>query len=106
MLNHFSEDELVIRLGEHQLNTLNETLITKDFTVDLMVVHPEYDHPKPSSNDLALVRLVEEADLDLYTPACLPHTNQAWLYIRPINSLSFPSGNPYLSLQEILNFPR
>ena len=66
-----------IRLGEHQLNTIDETLITKDFKVDLIVLHPDYHSPSRFSNDIALVRLAEEADLTLYTPACLPHTNQA-----------------------------
>ena len=60
------KDELEIRLGE--------TRVTKDFNVDLIVVHPEYS--KHTRNDIALVRLAEDADLSVYTPACLPTTNQ------------------------------
>ena len=65
-----------IRLGEHQLNTQDETLITKDFNVDRIVVHPDYNSPSRYSNDIALLRLSEDADLSVYTPACLPATDQ------------------------------
>ena len=36
--------------------------------------------PQQFSNDIALVRLAEEADISVYTPACLPDTNQAGEY--------------------------
>ena len=36
--------------------------------------------PQTHSNDIALVRLAEEADISVYTPACLPDTNQAGKY--------------------------
>ena len=65
-----------IRLGEHQRNITDETLITKEFNVDLIVTHPEYYQPYNVSNDIALVRLAEEADLSVYTPACLPDSDQ------------------------------
>ena len=67
---------LSVRLGEHQLNTLDETMIVKDFNVALIVVHPDYNRPSSSSNDIALVRLAEPADLAVYSPACLPASNQ------------------------------
>ena len=67
---------LEIRLGEHQLNTIDETLIVKDFNVDLIVNHPNYNNPSGSSNDIALVRLAEDADLAVYTPVCLPSHQQ------------------------------
>ena len=51
-------------------------MITKDFNVDLIVLHPDYNTPKWISNDIALVRLAEDADLSVYTPACLPDTDQ------------------------------
>lgn len=71
-----TKDSLEIRLGEHQLNTIDETLITKDFKVDLIVLHADYHNPRRYSNDIALVRLAEEADLSVYTPVCLPTTDQ------------------------------
>jgi len=70
------KDSLEIRLGEHQRDTINETLVTKDFNVDQIVLHPDYNSPKSISNDIALVRLAEDADLSVYTPACLPDTDE------------------------------
>jgi len=67
---------LEIRLGEHQLNTIDETLIVKDFNVDQIVKAASYDYPARSSNDIALVRLAEAADLTVYTPVCLPVDQQ------------------------------
>ena len=43
-----------------------------------MVTHPDYNSPYSYSNDIALVRLAEAADLTVYTPACLPATNQGF----------------------------
>ena len=67
---------LEIRLGEHSRYTVDETLITKDFSVDLIIKHPKYNRPKTSSNDIALVRLTEDADISIYTPACLPQEDE------------------------------
>jgi len=36
------------------------------------IVHESYESPKPSSNDIALLKLAEDVDLNTYTPACLP----------------------------------
>ena len=38
----------------------------------MIVLAPDYHSPASYSNDIALVRLAEEADLSVYTPACLP----------------------------------
>ena len=51
-------------------------MITKDFNVDLIVNAPDYQTPSGMSNDIALVRLAEDADLSVYTPACLPAADQ------------------------------
>lgn len=48
----------------------------KDFNVALIVLAPRYNQPSSHSNDIALVKLAEAADLTVYTPACLPTTNQ------------------------------
>ena len=69
-------EDFEIRLGEHQRDTINETLITKNFNVERIVLHPDYRTPSVYSNDIALVRLAEDVDLSLYTPACLPHSDQ------------------------------
>jgi len=36
------------------------------------IVHENYKSPKSHSNDIALLKLSEDVDLDIYTPACLP----------------------------------
>ena len=74
-------DTLSVRLGEHQLNTLDETMIVKDFNVALIVLAPRYNQPSSSSNDIALLRLAEAADLSVYSPACLPATDQGQIAI-------------------------
>ena len=43
MLNCNILASLSVRLGEHQLNTLDETLIVKDFNVALIVAHAGYN---------------------------------------------------------------
>ena len=35
------------------------------------IVHEEYNNPLGTSNDIALLKLAESVDLDVYTPACL-----------------------------------
>ena len=67
---------MIIRLGEHDRGTGDETMMTKDFDVDLILPYPEFGRPSSHSNDITLMRLTEAADLAVYTPACLPATNQ------------------------------
>jgi len=64
--------QLTIRLGEHQWNIKDETMITKDFDIDLIMMAPNYDSPYNNSNDIALIRLASHADISIYTPICLP----------------------------------
>ena len=35
------------------------------------IVHEDYNNPLGTSNDIALLKLAESVDLDVYTPACL-----------------------------------
>ena len=63
-------------MGEHKRSVTSESTITKDFNVDYILKHPNYDKPRQNSNDIALLRLAEEADISVYIPACLPTLNQ------------------------------
>ena len=36
------------------------------------IIHEDYEKPSPFNNDIALLKLVEEVDVKLYTPICLP----------------------------------
>ena len=67
---------LEVRLGEHKRSVTSESTITKDYNVDYILKHPKYDNPRQNSNDIALLRLAEEADISVHTPACLPTLNQ------------------------------
>jgi len=68
----YYKKNLKIRLGEHDLNIIDETMITKDFDIDLIVNAPNYNIPYFASNDIALIRLTSNADTSIYTPICLP----------------------------------
>ena len=39
------------------------------------IVHESYESPLRNSNDIALLKLAEKVDLNIYTPACLPAPN-------------------------------
>ena len=43
----------------------------KEVSVSVIVKHPDYDSSN-TNNDIALLKLAEEVDLSIYTPACLP----------------------------------
>ena len=77
LFNTTTTTDMRILLGEHTI--IDETKITKEFNVDLIDVHPSFDMPlkwKQSTGDIAMVRLAEAVDLSVYTPVCLPATNQ------------------------------
>ena len=38
-------------------------------------MHESYKSPLVNSNDIALLKLAEKVDLNIYTPACLPALN-------------------------------
>ena len=35
------------------------------------IVHEDYNNPNQLSNDIALLKLAESVDLNMYTPACM-----------------------------------
>ena len=39
------------------------------------IFHESYNVPFEYSNDIALIKLAEKVDLNIYTPACLPAPN-------------------------------
>ena len=39
------------------------------------IVHKSYNSPYQGSNNIALLKLAEKVDLNVYTPACLPALN-------------------------------
>merc|ERR1719347_781370 len=70
-------DQLGVRLGEHDRFTGGETSITKNFEVNLIINHPAYND-RTSENDIGLVRLTTPADINIYTPVCLPQQGRKY----------------------------
>ena len=44
----------------------------KDVALEIdPIVHEDYNNPNQLSNDIALLKLAESVDLNMYTPACM-----------------------------------
>merc|ERR1719167_247058 len=78
--------ESLIVLGEHDLTITTESKIPKkNVKVSQIIDHPSYN-ANNSDNDIALLKLAEKIDLNVYTPACLPKSTdnfegqKAWVY--------------------------
>lgn len=77
-LNGVTKDNLKIILGEYDLSSDSDSADTNRKEVGLAmdpIVHESYNSPFTSSNDIALLKLAEKVDLNIYTPACLPALN-------------------------------
>ena len=61
-----------MRLGEHDLSSTTDTTILKDVQVKSIMNHESYAPATGSlNNDITVLELMEEVDLDTYTPACM-----------------------------------
>merc|ERR1719369_279277 len=80
--------DITMVLGEHDLLSQSESLIPrKEVSVTTVIGHPDYKwNSSGYFNDIALLKLSEEVDLNVYIPACLPSTSdnfegkKAWVY--------------------------
>ena len=67
-----------MRLGEHDLSSTTDTTILKDVQVKSIMNHESYAPATGSlNNDITVLELMEEVDLDTYTPACLAQSSDA-----------------------------
>ena len=62
---------LHLMIGDHDLTAINETGAEKHLRVSRIVVDEHY-RPISKINDIALLELIMDVDLIVYTPACLP----------------------------------
>jgi len=66
-----SKDDLTVLLGAFDLSNGDDTN-RKDVALEIdPIVHEDYNNPLSTSNDIALLKLAEPVDLNIYTPACL-----------------------------------
>jgi len=79
-------EDINIVLGEHDTAADDESLIPrKSVKVSRIITHENYN-AENSDNDVALLKLAEPVDLDIYTPACVAQTGDtfigqnAWVY--------------------------
>ena len=78
-LEQHTMEELRVRLGEWDVNSDSEFYPNLEYSVDSIVVHPQYQAGN-LYNDLAVVRLASRVDTDQHPhigPICLPHQAQS-----------------------------
>ena len=66
----YQPEEIVISIGDHHLGR-RDGEAEKFIHVKAITIHEEYNGQEADGWDIALLELVEELDLDTYTPACL-----------------------------------
>ena len=78
--------EIRIVLGEHDTEAATESIIARIvIKVANIIRHPNYN-TITSDSDIAMIKLSEGVDLDIYTHACLPNYGdeftgkKAWVY--------------------------
>jgi len=72
-------------IGEHTIRTDDNALSDNDdndskrknLEIETMIIHESYD-PVQQTHDIALLKLKEKVDLNIYTPACLADAGQEW----------------------------
>lgn len=70
----YTKNEFVVRLGEYDFTTNNETLYI-DYRVSDIRTHPDYDHAT-HANDIALIKLNRQTVYNSFIrPICMPKTN-------------------------------
>merc|ERR1719295_1725381 len=78
-------DTMSVVIGEHTLATDDNFLSDNDdndskrknLEIETMIIHESYN-PTEQTHDIALLKLKEKLDLNIYTPACLADAGKDW----------------------------
>jgi len=70
--------EVFVVLGEHDTASTTETNLRKVVGVSKVIVSPIWN-PFSQIGDLAVLKLEEAVDLEVYTPICLPAFTDTWM---------------------------
>eukprot|EP00090_Calanus_glacialis_P011317 TRINITY_DN19748_c0_g1_i1.p1 TRINITY_DN19748_c0_g1~~TRINITY_DN19748_c0_g1_i1.p1 ORF type:complete len:233 (-),score=32.54 TRINITY_DN19748_c0_g1_i1:49-747(-) len=97
--------EIRVVLGDHDNTISTESIIDRIVKeVSIIKKHPNYNYVT-SDYDIALIKLKEEVDLKVYTPACLPLYGdtfvgqKAWVYGWGTTSFGGSVSNKLLEVQ-------
>ena len=82
------EWKIYVRIGEYNTELEDDTGIEKIFQVEEMIKHPKHDLEindagieKTLGYDIAILRLKQDVDLTIYTPACLAPSSGGDQYV-------------------------
>lgn len=68
----YNPKNLTVRLGAYRIKDTSETQ-TVDSPISLFIIHKQYSMPRPFSNDIALLKMIEPVEYtDFIVPICLP----------------------------------
>jgi len=70
--------EVTVVLGEHDTASDTETNIRKVVGVSKIIINP-INNPSSYIGDIAVLKLDEAVDLEVYTPVCLPELTATWM---------------------------
>ncbi|KAH8024255.1 hypothetical protein HPB51_022374 [Rhipicephalus microplus] len=69
----YQKSNFVVRVAEYNLRTKEPRTPAMTYTIDQLILHPDYRKVKKYDNDIALVRLSRKISYNEYAqPACLP----------------------------------
>jgi len=93
-------DEVKVYLGLHEILNPNPTGLNKRFSVSKIIEAPD-------NKDLALIKVVGEIDISIYTPVCLPSASDTFFGMNSVAigwgvNTSTTNDDPNAALAEVL----
>ena len=69
----WTEKDLKVRLGEHNTHDSLDTPEV-DIAIEKLIKHPQWNGDWRQSNDIAVIKLADEVNMNIYTPVCMATT--------------------------------